>query len=111
MALWERRDVSRARVVGGPVGHHDVEAARDLVLEMRRLAPFRPRYRLHVLGPAPARFQDEATDARTTNVQQLHLTPLEGAGLVRRIETLVLCTRHGPCSPSGTAGLIHRLIA
>src|SRR4051794_33551228 len=104
MPLRKRRNIARARVVGGPIRHHDVQATGDLVLEMRRLAPLRPRDGLDVLRPAPAGFENEPTDARPANVQEFDLPLLERAGLVRHVETLMLRTGHGSYPPYGTGG-------
>ncbi len=61
-----------------------------MVLEVRRLAPLGARQRLHVLGPAPARFEHQAADRPAAQVQDLRPAVREGTDLVRSAEVQVL---------------------
>src|SRR4030042_1772246 len=56
------RDLPGPRLELGTVPHEDVHTSRDLVLEVRRLAPLRAGDRLDVRRPLPARLQRGATE-------------------------------------------------
>src|ERR1700689_1301261 len=73
------------------VCHDHVQHPGNVILEMRCFAEICTGQWLDVIGPAPARLQQEHADLAAAYLQQLKLAALEAAGLIRSLEALVLC--------------------
>jgi hypothetical protein len=91
VALRQRGDIAGLRVELGAIGHHDVQRAAHVVLEVRRFAQLGACQRLHVLRPAPAGLQGKPADLGAADPQQVEGAPLERACLVRCSEPLLFC--------------------
>src|SRR5205085_420921 len=82
VARGQQRDVARLAIELGAIVHANAQHARDVILEVRRLAAARPGERLHRGRPAPARLEDGAPDRRAAGVRAVAVAVrLAGAGM------------------------------
>ena len=91
---FQHRDVAGAAVEFGAVVHPATEYARDVVLKMGRLTALGLRDRLDRRGPAPARFEDRATDRHAVDLDELQSSVWKFPYLLRPRERLhfrILC--------------------
>src|ERR1700733_9816815 len=94
VAAGQRGDVAGTGDEFGAVVHADGEPSADVVLEVRCLAAVGLGDRLDVVGPAPARLEDEPADLGVAHLENLGAAVGKLAGFVWRVEGLVLGRLH-----------------